>query len=798
VIETYLKDLHRAARNLYRVPTFSIVVLLTLGLGIGGTATMFTAVNAAFLRPLPYPDADRLVMVWQTLKGFPRVNVSMLDALDWQSQNRSFERMAVLGAGGTNIKRGTDAERVLVGYVTRDFFATLGVPPVVGRTFTADEAVRGGPHTVVIGYRLWRHNFQQRREVLNEALTIDGLLFNVIGVMPEGFDFPDHADLWLPLYTDDNSSRSAHNYRVVARLKHGIALASAQTDMHGVEQRIAQLDSISEAGVGIWVEPLRQSLLGRTGPILLLLMGAVLLVLLIACVNVTNLLLVRSVVRIPETTVRLALGASRSALLRPLLLESVALATLGGLLGLLLALAATRLLSGLAPANVLDPKGFHVDGMVLLFTFLVALAVGLLCGLAPAWRASRLDLRTSLAAGGRGMLGGHARRGMTVLIVVEVATAFVLLVGAGLLLRTVRQLTAVQPGFQPQGVSLLSFDMAGSPGSRYENPEWRVRFFSQLLDRVTTLPGIEAAGLISEPPLSGKSFSGGLVVDEPGGDALGRSAHFRAIGGEYFKALGIGVLRGRPFLQQDAAGQPVAIVNELLAHSLAVQGDILGKRIKMPGMDGVDEWATIVGIVSNVHHLGLGRDPVPEAYFPYFQRPKRTWEMTLVVRGRQDLASLRDILRALDPNLPLRPERLNDMLDADLAQPRFRAKLLGTYAAIALLLAAIGIFGVVSYSVSQRHKEVGIRMALGADTRAVERLMLRTGISPVLVGIGLGFLMALALARFLANLLFGVEATDLVTFVSVAVVLAASALVASYVPARRATQVDPLVVLRTE
>lgn len=795
-----------ALRGLARAPGFTAVAVLTLALGIGGTTAMFTAVNAAFLQSLPYPDEERLVALWQTRPESSQVRVSMLDALDWEAQSRSFEHLAVLNVGAVNLaagSAGTEPRRATAGYVTRGFFAVLGVPPVQGRTFSAEEALSGGPRAAVIGHRLWQQMLGGDPGVLHRTLSLEGVELQVVGVMPPGFSYPDDAEIWLPLYTDDGSSRSAHNYRVIARLKRDVDPRTAQADLETVTARLAAAYPDSNAGLGVAVVPLRRDLLGRTGPVLLLLLGAVCLVFLIACANVVNLLLARSVARHGETTLRLALGASRGALLRPFLLESTLLALLGGAAGLGLALAGVRLLAGLAPVRVLPPESFRIDGTVLLFTLAAALGVGLACGAVPALRASRTELRTALQELGRGTAGGS--RGMGALIVAEMALAFVLLAGAGLLIRSARKLDAVDPGFRSERVAVATFSLGALSGSRYAEEARRSRFFSQLLDRVQGMPGVRAAGVVSQPPLAAGSYSGSLEVQQEGREpaALPAQAHYRLVGGDPLAALGIAVQRGRAFTRDDRADAPkVALVNARLAGDLASYGEVLGLRVRIPGMDGVEEWASVVGVVADVHHRGVAREPVPEVYFPFVQRPRRTWLMALVAHTEDDPASFAARLRAavdtLDPSLPFEPATMQGLLDDDLSQPRFRARLLGAFALTALALTATGIFGVVSYAAGRRTREVGIRMALGSDRRAVESLIVRNGMVPALCGIGIGAAVACALARLLSSLVFGVGVGDPVSFAAAALSLGAAALVATYVPARRAARVDPLQALRAD
>jgi putative ABC transport system permease protein len=800
--ESLLRDIRLALRSLRRSPLFTVATVLTLALGIGGTTAMFTAVNAAFLQSLPYPNADHLVKVWQTSKKSDHIPVSILTFFDWVSDSHSFDHLAAYQANTSNVTSGAEPRRVPIAQVTQDFFATMGVSPLQGRTFSAEESHEGGPRAVIIGDRLRRQVLPGEPDAIGKKLEVDAVTYVVIGVMPEGFSFPENAELWLPLPTS-GGDRSAHNYEVVARIKPTVGLNQAQEDMNSVAKRLAETYPATDGKYGARVGALRQELLGHTGPVLLMLLGAVFFVLVIASVNVINLLFVRAVARQGETTVRLALGANRSALVRPFLIESVLLAFIGGALGLLVALASERLLSGFTLNAVLNPRGLRLDTAVLLFTFLVTLAVGLICGLAPAIQAFRQDLRTTLASGGRSVLGNAGRRAMNGLIVAEVAVAFVLLVGAGLLIQSVRRLEAVDPGFKARNVALLTFSVGGPSGTKYDDAKWRSRFFSDLLARTSALANVHAAGVITQAPLSGGSFNGTLEVDQAGDQASQPEAHYRLIGGRYFAALSIPVLRGRDFSPQDREGTPwVAIVSSQLARAISGDGDVIGKRVRIPGMDEIKDWATIVGVVGDVHHRGLARAPLPEIYFPFEQRPERTWEMALVVQAVGGATSLgqeiHEAVRAIDPTIPVEVTTMDGLLAADLAQPRFRATLLGVFAAVALVLAAVGIFGVVSYAVGRRSREVSIRVALGSSRAAILKLILRDGMIPVLLGIAIGTAFAYALTRVLTSVVFEVKTTDPLTFIAVALSLAAIALAANYIPARRATRIDPVDVLRAD
>jgi putative ABC transport system permease protein len=803
VIDALRRDLTLAVRGLSRAPGFTTAAILTLALGIGGTATMFTAVDAAFLHPLPYPKSDRLAMAWQTREARRHISVSMLDAVDWGKRNHAFAHLAAFYAGPINVSAGGEPRRVTAGNVAQDFFHAIGVQPRIGRTFSDQEMLRNAPPAVIVSDGLWRRAFGGDSRRVGCKLRVEGLEYPVIGVMPAGFDFPERSEAWFALPTQDGTERSAHNYSVIGRLRPGVSMARAQADMDTVAASLARDYPRDEAAYGIAVVPLRRDLLGATGPVLLLLLGAVSFVLLIACANVANLLLARSLARRGETTVRLALGAGRRALVRPFVLESLVLSLAGGALGLGLAALASRFLAGLAPAQVLDPASFRLDGWVLLFTFLVALAVGLLCGLAPALRASRQDLRTALSAGGRGVAEG--RRGMRTLIAAEVAIAFVLLAGAGLLLRSVWRLQGIDPGFQPHHVTLLNFSMGGLPGSRYDDPKWRSRFFSALLDRAAALPAVRQASLINDPPLSGSSSDGTLELEDVAGEPAGqaRTAHYRLTGGDYFATLGIPILRGRPLTAADSADAlQVAVVNATLARDLGGPEKALGRRVRIPGMDGVEARATIVGVVGDVHHRGLALPPVPEIYFPFVQRPLRTYQMSLAIKSDEAPErlekALRESARALDPGLPTDGDTMDGLLAADLAQGRFRARLLAGFAALALVLAGVGIFGVISYAARRRYREVGIRMALGADRGSVRSLVMREGMAPVALGMTVGIAAAFALSRLLASLVFEINVADPATFLGVGLLLGLAALLSTYLPAQWATRVDPVEALRAE
>jgi putative ABC transport system permease protein len=802
MVESLVRDLRLAARGLRRAPGLAGAVVVTLALGIGGTVAMFTAVNAAFLMPLPYPRADRLARVWQTSKESRRVAVSMLDSLDWAARSRAFERLATFGGTTVNVTSAAAPERVAAAYVNGGFFAALGVAPELGRTFSAGE-LSGRGAAVVIGDGLWRRAFQRDPDVLGRTLSLEGVPHPVAGVMPAGFSYPDGAEVWLPLPGNDGTARSDHNYSVIGRLRTGVTLAQAQAEMAAVAAGLGREHPAEDLGYGVAVVPLRQDLLGPAGPVLLVLLGAVSCVLLIACANVTNLLFARALARRAEIAVRLALGAGRLSLVRPSLAESLLLALLGGALGLALASAGGRFLAGVAPVQTLDPGRLRVDGNVLAFTLLVALGVAAACGLVPAVRASRQDLRTALAAGGRSMAEG--RGGMRALITAEIAVAFVLLMGAGLLLRSALRLQQVDPGCQIRGVAVLRFAMGGLPSSRYNDPRWRLRYFRQLLDRIAELPGIRRVGAINDLPLADAGASGALELETLAGEdpRQPRTAAYCLVGGSFPAALSIPLVSGAALPADPQPGGPmVALINERLARELGGIERALGRRVAMSEMDGVEAKATVIGVVGNVHDRGLNLDPAPEIYFPFTQRPLRTWTMSVVAQGAgpaaEMAARMRQQARALDPNLPALPRTMDGVVAASLAPARFRARLLGGFAAAALLLASVGVYGVVAYAVRRRRREIGIHMAMGADRRAVRALVFREGMAPVAAGMAGGVVAGLLLTRLLATQVFEVSLDDPVTVLGVALLLLGTALAATFLPARWATRIDPVQALREE
>jgi putative ABC transport system permease protein len=804
-METLWKDLRYSIRGLLKRPGFTLIALITLALGIGANTAIFSVVNGVLWRPLPYKAPQQLVMVWENhqARGGPaREWLSPADFDDWRAQNSVFSHLSALNDWGPTLT-GRDQPESLVGAaVSHDMFALLGVEPVMGRSFLPEEDQPGAPNVVVLSHELWQGRFGADQNIVGKSISLNEESYTVIGVMPARFNLPviGNTRLWRPLRPTLNPScqHGCLVLRAIGRLKSEATFAQAQADLGAIASRLASQYPDSNSKVGATLVPLHEQLVGPMKRPLLVLLGAVAFVLLIACANVANLLLARAATREREVTLRAALGASRGRIIRQLLTESTLLSCAGGGLGLLFAFWLLRALIWLSPQGSPRFDEIGIDAPVLGFTFLVAVVTGLVFGLAPALQTSKLDLSNSLKDASKGSTGGsRGGRLRSALVISEMALALILLVGSGLLIKSFVMLQRVDPGFNPDHVITLRVFLNKT---QYPAMPQVLNFYSQLLDRVKTLPGVQTAGAISTLPLSGNNTDTSFLIqgrpDPPPNQQPG--AWFNIVTPEYFRAMEMHLVKGRLFDDRDNEKAPLAVViSQTMARRYWPNEDPLGQKIGR----GPDRWREIVGVVNDVKHFGLDADTPPTMYFPAQQVPARA--MNLVVRTSGDPSSLASALRAQvwagDRNLAIANlTTMKDLVSLSITQQRFILMLLGCFAGLALLLSAIGIYGVMSYAVAQRTHEIGIRMALGARMSDVLKLIFRKGLMLTAVGLVIGLVLAFALTRLMSSLLFGVTPTDAMTFVLVSLVLGIVAFVACFIPAQRATRVDPIEALRYE
>ena len=813
LVETTLQDIRYGARKLARSPGFTTVVVATLALGIGANALIFSVVNAAVLHPLPFRDAGHLVTQWATSPTVGYSGPGSLtdkDYMEWRGQNRVFSDIAAFRGQPTNLTGVGEPVRLNGATITASLLHVLDVNPALGRAFAPEEEAAGHNRVVLLGDRLWRSRFGSDPAVLGKAIRLDGEFYVVIGVMPKGFGFPNEADVWTPLTLKSEEHNST--LQIVARLKPGVSLERARSDAAVIGKR-------RPAQPGDWewhttLVPLTQAAAAEVRTPLLVLFAAVGLVLLIACANVANLFLARATTRQGEVSVRKALGASRSRLIRQMLTESVMVAVIGGGLGLLLAALGQTFVAkaaSLLPRNWGTPSAAShiaspgIDFWVLGFTLTVSLLTAILFGLTPTLWATRGEMNSSLKAEGRrsttGRAHGYMRDGI---VVAEVALAVILLVGAGLLIRSFLNLMTVDRGFDPQNVLTLNISL---PDTRYQSARSMIEFEEQALDRLRLVPGVNSAGGVFGLPLGNGAIGGDFTVEGEPPPAPGSQpfiATKAVVAGDYFRAIGIPLLRGRRFDAHDSEAAPhVVIVSQSLARHYWPLDEALGKRLK-PGFSN-DAWCTVVGVVGDTKQYSLGEPSSPAMYLPYAQAPATflMQDITLVLRagsGPLALASAaRRAVQAVDPDLPVFDiATMNQLVYRSASAPRFNTALLGIFAALALVLAAVGIYGVMSYAVAQRTHEIGVRVALGAKTSNILRQVVRQGMTPAVIGIAAGTVGAWAVTRFLSSLLFGVRPTDPTTFAVVPLLLAAVGVLACLLPARRATKVDPAEALRYE
>lgn len=806
MMEHLLQDVRYAARVLRKRPTFTVLAVLCLTLGIGATAAVFSVVDAALLRPLPFAESARLMAVASRVDGERGGSVSAPDFVDWRAQSKTMD-LAAWRARSSSLGRETGAERVPMAFVSANLFHVLRASPALGRGFTTDEEQPGHGNVAVLSYALWQRQFGGERSVLGKTIRIDAEQYAIVGVMPPSFDFPlgtsEQAQLWIPLSLGGDStfqqSRGAHSLEVGGRLRPGVTREQADVEMRAITKRLSELYPRSNARFSASVEPLRERLVGGTRPTLLMLAGAVGFVLLIACANVANLMLARATVRFREIAVRSALGAGRGRIVRQLLVESIVLAMLGGAVGLLFATWGTALLASLLPAGLAGAADVGVDWRVALFALAVSVGTGLLFGLVPALQAARADLHTSLKETARGATGaGSGHRVRSAFVVVQVALSVMLVAGAGLLATSLVRLEHVDAGFRADSVITAPVQLAGS---RYDSNEPVRAFYGRLLERMRALPGVRSAGAAFVLPLSGHNSMVGLVLDghpvEPGHEV---GVGWNVVTPTYFDAIGMRVARGRGFAaSDDSAAVPVAVVNEAFARKYWPGLDPVGQRLSVTV--GAGEMRRVVGVVADARRTALDQAAAPEVFTPFAQTPVN--RMTVAIRTSGNATGIASALRrevaALDPDVALGAVRpMTDVLAHSLAPRRFTAMLIGLFAIVALVLAATGIYGVMSSMVGQRSRELAVRVALGARPNDVLGLVLRHGMLLTAVGLAAGVAGAVMLAGVLGGVLYGVHAGDPATLGGVVVLLGGVALLASWLPARRATRVDPLLALQAE
>jgi predicted permease len=798
------QDLRYGLRMLMRNPGFTIVAVLALALGIGANSAIFSVVNTVLLRPLPYNNPDALVMVWddQTHLGFPKDTPSPANFLDWREQNTVFAGMAAMTERSFNLTGAGEPERFDGQRVSANLFSLLGVEPQLGRAFTADED-KPGSRVVILSHRMWQRRFGGDATIVGRALNLNGEAYTVVGVMPRTFQFPTQRDdLWVPIAfsADEASQRGSHYLSVIARLKPGVTLLRARAEMSMIAARLEKQYPEQNMRVGSVVLPLHEEVVGNIRPALLVLLGAVGFVLLIACANVANLLLARAAARQKEISLRLALGASRTRLIRQFLTESLLLAGGGGVVGLLLSLAGLRILKGFIPDTISQVQAINIDAKVLSFTLLVSLATGLIFGLAPATHASNFNLNETLKEGGRD--SGASVRGNRIralLVMGEVAVSFVLLIGAGLLINSFLHLRTLDPGFRTDHLLTAKMELSEL---KYPDKERRLPFYNELLRRVSALPGVESAAVAGNLPFTYNGDSMAIAIeghaDLPPDQRL--DVVYRAVGAGYFNTMGIKIVQGRDFNEQDKSDSVQAVViSEKTARHYWPGESAIGKRLK-PGLTTSEgPWREVIGIVKDTRQNDFVAPPKMQMYFVHSQI-NYSAPNALVVRTSIDPLSLatsvRNAVWSIDKDQPVSNIRsMDEIVSAAVARQRFSTLLLGVFAGLALVLAAVGIYGVMSYSVAQRTREIGIRMALGAQRSDVLKLTITNSLKLVGTGLIIGLAAAFALTRVMASLLFGVSATDPITFATISLILMSVALLASYIPALRATKVDPMVAL---
>ena len=815
-MESLIRDLRYVARGLTRSPGFFAVTIVTLALGIGATTAIFSVIYGVLLQPLPYPQPDRIVQMWQVGAEGQRMQNSDLNFKDWREQTRSFASMAQYSAGGpTSVSGPREPVRARVASVSGNFFDVLGVPAAGGRLWAPDELRENGTPAAVVSYRFWQQNLGGNPAILGTSLKIGTASYAIIGVMPEWLDFPAGAEIWVPKDIEGTSPyRTGHNWRAIARLKEGASFDQARNDISAVSKRLKQ-----QYGDETWMSdativPLRDEMVGKTRPALLVLLAAAAFLLLIACANVVNLLVARMAVRQGEVALRIALGAGRMKLVQQFLTESLVLALAGGLLGVLLATVGMKTLLALDPGNLPRAGEVKMSIPVLLFALGVSVTAAVSLGLIAALRGTSGDVREALASAQRTQTGAGNYGIRSVLVVAQVALTIILLIGVGLLGRSFLRLMSVNPGFRTNNVVVLDVRVPGSLDSTVYRRN--IAFYDDLLSRLSALPGVRAVGGVNAFPLAAQNTSNGVFIvmssptekldmsripDLMRDPARAGQAEFRVASPGYFKAMNIPLVRGRLFDDRDAPSAPhVAVISQSLVKEKWPNEDPIGKIIQFGNMDGDLRPFTVVGIVGDVREASLAEEPRPTFYAFYRQRPIAASSFNVAIQGdampATVTANAQQIARELRPDVPPRVRTLETVVATSVADRRFMLVLIGVFGSAALLLAALGVYSVIAYLVAQRKQEIGIRVALGAQRTDVLRMVLGQGAMLAGIGIMIGVGASLALTRLLNAFLFGVSTTDPLAFVLVIAVLVLVALLASWIPARRAARVDPMSALR--
>jgi putative ABC transport system permease protein len=818
-MNTFWQDIRYGLRVMRKNPGFIAIAVFALALGVGANTAIFSVVNAILLHPINYENPDQLVMVWEksAKRGFGQIPTSLPNFTDLRTDNRSLEDLGAFADSNFNLTGGDQPERVIGVRVTATLLSLVGIRPLHGRLFLAGEDQPQASRVLILSNQLWQRSFGANPNIVGQNVALNGDSYTVVGIMPAGFKFPPafsatvassqyampNADLWVPLVPEELlKARDIRTLFMIGRLKPGVTPEAAQSEMDVIASRLQKEYPAVDADMQVDVVPLRQQITGDIRLALLVLFGAVGCVLLIACANVANLLLAKASGRQKEIAIRTALGATRLRIIRQLLTEGMLLGLAGGLLGSLLAILVLRQLVIFSPANVSIPDNIGIDWKVLAFTLVLSLLTSFVFGMAPALQASKLDLNETLKEGGRGNSGGSkANRLRSLLVITEIALALVLLIASGLMIKSFLRLQNVDPGFNPENLITLEMQL---PETKYSDKDRQAIFQQQLVQRVAQVPGVRSVGTVDNLPFSGNEFNVGWGIEgQPPLSAADRPRAFlRNVSPNYFESMGIPVRKGRTFADSDNGNAPgVAVINETAARRFWPNQESLGKRFKRGKTDSQAPWMTVIGVVAPVSHTSLQVASQPEVYLPFQQNPGLN--LTLVARTTSDpkafAGAVRREVSALDKDLPVSNMKfMNEIIGKSVAQPRVYALLLGIFAGLALILAAIGIYGVMSYSVTQRIHEIGIRMALGARPVDVLKLVVKQGMALALIGVFLGLIVSLALTRVLASQLYGVTPTDPVTFTAISVLLIFVAVIACSIPAVRATKVDPMIAVRYE